>query len=258
MTDAAAAAWFAAGTGPRALVGLALGLIAGSFIATVLIRWPAGRSAIAGRSACDTCGARLGARDLAPILSYIAARGRCRACGAAIDARHPAIEATAGMVGLVALVAHPGLAGLVAALLGWWLLLIAALDVEHHWLPDRLTLPLSPAGLAVGWLGIGPKLGDRAIGAGLGFAALWLIAAGYRRLRGRAGMGGGDPKLIAALGAWLGWQQLPLLLLGAGLLGLAAVGATLLRGAPVAATDRLPLGALMAIVAWPLWLLAAG
>ena len=79
----------------------------------------------------------------------------------------------------------------------------------------------------------------------------------YRRLRGRDGMGGGDPKLLAALGAWLGWQQLPMVLLGAGLVGLSAILASRLRGKSVAATDRLPLGTLMAITAWPIWLVVA-
>jgi leader peptidase (prepilin peptidase)/N-methyltransferase len=183
-------------------------------------------------------------------------RGRCRRCGAAIDKRHLAVEAGAALVGLTALVAHPLPLALFTALFGWWLFLLAALDVEHQWLPDRLTLPLIPAGLAAGWVGAGPPLEDRLIGAAVGFAALALIAWGYRRLRGREGMGGGDPKLFAAIGAWLGWPLLPFVMLGAGAIGLAAVASMRARGRDVAATDRLPLGALMAVAAWPLWLLA--
>lgn len=240
------------------LAGAVLGAIAGSFLATLLIRWPQGRSALAGRSRCDACGGTLSARDLVPIVSYLVARGRCRGCGAGIDARHIGIEIAAAIIGAVALAAHPGMAGLVTAMFGWWLLLLAALDAEHHWLPDRLTLPLLPAGLAVAGLGVGMSLSDRMIGAAVGYLVLAAIGWCYRQLRKREGLGGGDPKLMAALGAWLGWQQLPLVLLGAGLLGLVALVLRRLRGERIAAADRLPLGTLMALAAWPIWLVTAG
>lgn len=239
----------------RAAIGAGLGLIAGSFLAALSARWPQGRSVLAGRSACDSCAAPLGPFELVPLLSYAAQRGRCRRCGARIDPRHPAIELAAALLGGVALAAFPGAAGPVSALLGWWLLLIAILDLEHHWLPDRLTLPLIPLGLAAAWAGIGPPLPDRAAGAAIGWAALVLIAWLYRRLRGREGMGGGDPKLFGALGAWVGAWQLPAILVGAGLLGLAALLAMQLRGEAVSATSRLPLGVLMAVAAWPVWLI---
>jgi leader peptidase (prepilin peptidase)/N-methyltransferase len=132
------------------------------------------------------------------------------------------------------------------------------LDLIHHWLPDRLTLPLIPLGLLAAWGGFGPPLEERAIGAAAGFAVLWIIAFAYRRLRKREGMGGGDPKLFAALGAWLGWTQLPFVLLGAGLFGLAAIALMRARGRRVSAADRLPLGTLMVLAAWPVWLVAAG
>ena len=237
--------------------GFVLGAVIGSFLAAILVRWPQGRSVLRGRSQCDSCGKTLSPRDLVPILSWVLVRGRCRHCGAAIDRRLLAIEAGAALVGLTAIAAHPLPAANYTAIFGWWLFLLAALDVEHQWLPDRLTLPLIAAGLAVAWVGIGPPLPDRLIGAAAGFAVLASIAFLYRRLRGREGLGGGDPKLFAALGAWLGWQQLPFVLLGAGLLGFAAILLRLSRGETVAATDRLPLGALMALAAWPIWILVA-
>ncbi|HET9428665.1 MAG TPA: A24 family peptidase, partial [Allosphingosinicella sp.] len=184
-------------------------------------------------------------------------RGRCRNCGARIDFRHAVVELAAAGVATIAILAHPLPLALVTALLGWWLLLIAALDLEHHWLPDRLTLPLIPAGLVVAWLGFGPGLADRVIGAIAGFAVLAVIAWLYRRLRGRDGMGGGDPVLLAAIGAWVGALQLPYILLGAGLLGLAAIASMRMRGEAVTATSRLPLGTLMALAAWPVWLIVA-
>lgn len=236
---------------------LIVGLIVGSFLAVILIRWPSGHSAARGRSRCDSCGRTLEPAELIPILSWFLVRGRCRGCGAEIDRRHLAAEAGAALVGLTAVLAHPLPLAAVTALFGWWLFLLAALDVEHHWLPDRLTLPLIPAGLLAAWAGYGPGLEDRAIGAAAGFAVLALIAWGYRRMRGREGMGGGDPKLFAAIGAWLGWAQLPYVLLGAGLIGLGVVLMMRMRGQAVAATDRLPLGALMALAAWPIWLILA-
>ena len=257
MQSAAADALLVASPALRALLGGLLGALVGSFLATVLVRWPQGRSALAGRSRCDACERPLRAFELIPIFSYLLARGRCRRCGAPIAPEHLAVEVAAALLGAVAFFALAGVTGPVAAVFGWWLLLLAALDVEHHWLPDRLTLPLIPAGLLVAWLGIGPPLQDRLIGAAAGFVALWGIAAGYRALRGREGLGEGDPKLLAGIGAWLGWQALPFVLLSAGLLGLAAVALSIARGRQVAATDRLPLGTLMALAGWPLWLLTA-
>lgn len=241
----------------RAALGLVLGLAAGSFLATVLIRWPNGGSALAGRSRCDACAAPLGVRDLVPLISWLAGRGRCRRCGARIDPRHPAMEIAAAMLGLVAAVAHPMPLAAATALFGWWLLLIAALDLEHQWLPDRLTLPLIPLGLAAAWANLGPEFPERLAGAAIGWAVLAAIAFLYRRLRGREGMGGGDPKLLAGLGAWVGVWLLPVILLGAGLLGLAALLMMRLRGEIVARDNRLPLGTLMVLAAWPVWLLVA-
>ncbi len=237
------------------LIGLGAGAIVGSFLAVILIRWPRGDSALAGRSRCDGCGQRLRAWELIPILSFAMLRGRCRRCGAAIDPGHLLIELAAAMIGGMAFIAHPGPQAFATAVFGWWLLALGALDARHHWLPDRLTLPLLPLGLAVAALGVGPALEQRLIGAVAGFLVLWVLASAYRHLRGREGLGGGDPKLLAALGAWLGWQQLPFVLLGAGLLGLAALALRRSRGAAIAATDRLPLGTLMALSAWPIWLL---
>jgi leader peptidase (prepilin peptidase) / N-methyltransferase len=237
-----------------AAVGFILGTIVGSYLATVFVRWPQGVSALGGRSRCDGCGSELRAGELIPILSYVIARGRCRRCGARIDPGHLLIELAGGLIGLAAVMAHPLPLALATALFGWFLLLLAALDVEHHWLPDALTLPLVPLGLGAAALELGPPLLDRLLGAVVGGLSLWLLGLAYRGHRGRAGLGGGDPKLLAGIGAWVGLLQLPFVLLGAGLLGLVALLLMRLRGTPVAATTRLPLGALMALAAWPIWL----
>jgi leader peptidase (prepilin peptidase)/N-methyltransferase len=231
--------------------------IAGSFLATILVRWPQGRSVARGRSCCDGCGRVLKMRDLVPLLSWLLVRGRCRSCGGRIDPRHPAVELAAASAGLIAALAHGWPLALATAILGWWLLLLAALDTEHQWLPDRLTLPLWATGLMVAAFGLGPTLEARLIGSLLGFTSLALVRRAYRRVRGREGLGGGDPKLLGALGAWLGWQTLPLLILGAALLGLAAAALAHFRGQTVTGATPLPFGAYMAVAGWALWLVTA-
>ncbi len=141
-----------------------------------------------------------------------------------------------------------------AALLGWTLLLLAALDLTAFWLPDRLTLPLGLGGLGAAALGLGPGLVTALAGAAAGYLALAGVALAYRWLRGREGLGGGDPKLFAAIGAWLGWEWLPLVLLGACALGLGAVAVLRLAGRRIDVAKHLPLGAMLAAAAWPLWL----
>lgn len=230
-----------------------LGAIIGSFLATLVIRWPEERSVLSGRSACDGCGRSLRPWELVPLISALAQRGRCRRCGSAIDSRHWQIELGCAVVGVISGFAVPGPVGAAGAAFGWLLLTLAALDVTEFWLPDALTGTLALAGLAAGFV-VPPEWNERLIGGVAGFGALWLIGFAYRRLRGREGLGGGDPKLLGAIGLWLGWRMLPEVLLLASLVGLGAVLVGALRGRKVAATDRVPFGALMAIAAYPLWL----
>lgn len=149
----------------------------------------------------------------------------------------------------------PGQAGLMGALFGWLLVTLAALDLKHYWLPDRLVLVLLLVACVSAAAGLTPPLIDRAIGAAAGYGVLALIATAYRRIRKREGLGGGDPKLLGAIGAMLGWQALPLVLLGASGVGLLFVALRIAGGQKVMATDRLPLGALMALAAFPVWIL---
>lgn len=241
-----------------AVAGLVLGATFGSFIAALVIRWPRSESVARGRSRCDACGKTLGPHELVPIVSHLVQRGRCRGCGAAIDPRHFAIEAAAALIGASALFVSPDLEGLIGALFGWFLLALAVLDIDQFWLPDRLTLPLMALGLVAAPLTRPESTEGRIIGAVVGFIGLSLIGWAYRAVRGRIGLGGGDPKLLGAIGAWLGWMQLPFVLLLASLIGLIGVIGARLRGEAVSVTTRLPLGALMACAAWPLWLLTHG
>ncbi len=163
--------------------------------------------------------------------------------------------ASAGIGDWAALVQPTPLAAVLTALLGWQLLLIAVIDAEHFRLPDQLTLPLlATGGLAAVLLDHTAPL-DAVIGAAVGFAGLWLLAFAYRRLRGREGLGDGDPILLAAGGAWVGWIGLPSVLLWASAAGLSFVAARLLVGGRVSGSDRLPFGPCLAAGIWLTWVI---
>ena len=231
-----------------------LGLIIGSFIATLVLRWPLNSSVIKGRSACDGCGAVLQPYELVPLVSHGFLHGKCRRCGIAIDPLHWQVELAGAVIGVAAMIASQNWLGLIGAGFGWLLLALALLDLRHFWLPDRLTALVAVTGIAGGLARFAPDLSARLIGGGVGYAALALIALVYRFLRKRDGLGGGDPKLLGAIGCWLGWQALPHVLLGASLGGLLWVGLRMASGTKVTATDRLPLGSLLAIAAFLDWL----
>lgn len=235
-----------------------LGAIFGSFIAALVIRWPEGRSVLRGRSACDTCRRTLRAGELVPLLSFVVQRGRCRGCGATIDPRHWAIELAAAAIGIAAGLAAPDASGVAGAVFGWLLLALAALDLAAFWLPDRLTGLLAATGLmgglAAGWAAMEPPLADRVIGGVAGYASLAAIAWGYKVLRHREGLGGGDPKLLGAIGLWLGWRMLPAVVVIASLVGLGVVLVARLTGRPMARDTAMPFGTLLAVAAYPAWL----
>lgn len=239
-----------------AVAGFLLGAIIGSFLATLILRWPQERTVLSGRSSCDGCGRTLRMRDLVPIASFLLQQGRCRTCGAGIDPLHPAVELACAFAGALALWLAPGVEGLGWALFAWLLLTLAVLDYRHFWLPDALTFPLLFLGFTLAmWVNPVP-LADRAIGAAAGYGGLTLLRIAYRRFRDREGMGGGDPKLLGALGAWLGWQVLPLVLLIASSLALGLAAWDAAKGRPVSRATRIPLGTFMAIAAIPAWVAA--
>jgi leader peptidase (prepilin peptidase) / N-methyltransferase len=232
--------------------GALLGAIVGSFVATLVLRWPEGRG-MDGRSACDYCDARLRWFELIPLFSFLSQRGRCRRCEMPIAAQHFVIELLCALAGGLALWRFPGIDGAAGAIFGWLLVALGALDFRHFWLPDRLTLPLALTGIAGGLANLDPPAIDRLIGGIAGFALLWAIGAAYRVIRKSEGLGAGDPKLFSAIGLWTGWQALPLVLLGASAAGLGMALVLMLRQR-VTATTRLPLGTLLAAAAFPVWL----
>jgi leader peptidase (prepilin peptidase)/N-methyltransferase len=181
------------------------------------------------RSRCPTCATPISAGDNIPVLSWLLLRGRCRHCAAPIAVRYPLLELCTGLL-TVAVVAQfgPTLQGLMALLFTWALVALAGIDLDHQLLPDVITLPLLWLGLLANVGGIFTDLPSAVVGAAAGYLVLWSVYWLFRLATGREGMGYGDFKLLAALCAWLGWQQLPLLLLVASLTGACYGGVALL------------------------------
>lgn len=234
-------------------LGALLGAVIGSFIATLVIRWPQNKSVITGRSACDHCAAPVHPRDLFPIFSFVALGGKCRSCRGPIQRDHVIIEVISALVGAVAIGLKPDSEGLAGAAFGWTLIALAALDLKYFWLPDKLTAMLALGGIVTGLAGVDPSLSDRLWGGFAGFLSLFLISVLYRLIRKRDGLGGGDPKLLGAIGLWLGWQVLPGIVLGASVIGLLWGAVGMLRGRLLDSKARIPLGTLLVIAAMCAW-----
>lgn len=233
-----------------AVLGL-FGLLIGSFLNVVIHRlplrlereWKLEAAAIlevpavvppaitlsAPRSRCPACGHAIRWYENIPLASYLALRGRCSACRVRISPRYPAIEMLTGLLfAACGWNFGPRIQTLLWCALGATLVALAFIDIDTQLLPDDLTLPLLWAGIAVaalGWtrLSLAASVG----GAIAGYLSLWLVHHAYRLVRGREGMGGGDFKLLAALGAWLGWQLIPSIVLLASAVG-AVVGLALI------------------------------
>ena len=180
------------------------------------------------RSACPACGHRIGALENVPIVSWLVLRGACSACRKPISIRYPLVEALGALLAAYAIWRY-GLSwkGVAACVLLWTLIALTFIDFDTQLLPDSLTLPLLWAGLVVNLFGVFVPLADAVIGAIAGYLALWVVYWLFRLIRGKEGMGYGDFKLLAALGAWLGWQMLPLIVLLSSVVG-AAIGITLM------------------------------
>jgi leader peptidase (prepilin peptidase)/N-methyltransferase len=225
------------------LLGAAAARLAASIEEKPIYR---GRSFWTGRSICPACGTPLSARDLVPVVSWIVLQGRCRLCRAPIAADYALIEAGSMLAFLASLATQPtALRVLAVGILGAALAGLAVVDLRHQLLPDALSLPLIPLGLAVGWAGaVWPFASgfDGVLGACFGAGLLWLVRAVHRRARGIEGIGLGDVKLMAVAGAWTGWQGLGTVLLVAALGTLAAVALMRFAGRPTGARARIPFG----------------
>lgn len=172
------------------------------------------------RSRCPHCSNTISARDNIPLVSYCLLRGRCRHCKQQISIRYPLIELLSGTVSAL-LAWHFGfhLQFLFAAVLSWSLICLSFIDLDHQFLPDDITLPLLWLGLIINMFGLFTDIHSSLLGAILGYSVLWIIFVVFKLLTGKEGMGYGDFKLLAMLGAWLGWQQLPFIILASSLAG---------------------------------------
>ncbi|HVN34662.1 MAG TPA: A24 family peptidase [Casimicrobiaceae bacterium] len=180
------------------------------------------------RSACPACGARITALQNIPVASWLALGGKCASCKAPISARYPIVEIAGGLLAAYAIWRFgPTARGVAACVLLWTLTALTMIDIDTQLLPDDLTLPLLWAGLIVNLGGLFTPLRDAVVGAAAGYLSLWTIYWLFKLIRGKEGMGHGDFKLLAALGAWLGWQVLPVIVLLSSLVG-AAIGITLI------------------------------
>jgi leader peptidase (prepilin peptidase)/N-methyltransferase len=172
------------------------------------------------RSCCPHCGHMLAAWENIPIASYIILRGRCSHCHLAISPRYPAVELLAGMLsGLIAWRFGYGIAGFGALIFAWAMIALAFIDAEVQLLPDRITLPLLWTGLLVNLTDAFTGIHSAVIGAVAGYFLLWLIYWSYKLISGKEGLGRGDFKLLAVIGAWFGWEMLPLVILFSSLTG---------------------------------------
>ncbi|WP_421236043.1 prepilin peptidase [Aeromonas sp. 601039] len=202
------------------------------------------------RSACPHCGHAITALENIPLLSWLWLKGRCGECQAPISARYPLVELLTALLSLaVAMVITPGWGTLAALLLTWVLVALTFIDLDKMLLPDQLTLPLLWGGLLFNLAGGFVPLTDAVIGAMAGYLVLWSLYWAFKLLTGKEGMGYGDFKLLAALGAWLGWQALPIILLLSSLVG-AVIGISLIALQKHHQGKPIPFGPYLAIAGW--------
>lgn len=237
------------GAAAAAILG---GLIAGSFLNVVIHRGPRLWGLVDGesrgglavpRSYCPACKATIPPWGLVPVVSFIVQKGRCAACRAPISPRYPIVEATGALVAVAAIAAF-GLTAtaLAAAIFGWALVALAFVDLETGYLPDAINYPLLAAGLCANAAGLFAPIFDAVIGAVVGFASFSAIGAAFEKLRGKEGLGLGDAKLLAAIGAWGGWVILPAVVLIGALATLAAIFFERRRGKPASFDQPVPFG----------------
>jgi len=249
-----------------------LGLLVGSFLNVVIYRLPRMLEAdwkvqccelleqaapetkpfnlATPNSTCPHCGHQIRPWENIPLISYAFLRGRCSACKAAISVRYPIIELVTGVLSLFVVYQFGATGtGLAALVFTWALIALTMIDIDTQLLPDVITLPLLWLGLIVNQLGGFASLEDALWGAVAGYLSLWSIYWGFKLLTGKEGMGFGDFKLLAALGAWLGWQLLPIVVLLSSLVGaVIGIGMILVLG-----RDKnipMPFGPYLAIAGW--------
>ena len=251
------------------------GLMVGSFLNVVIYRLPiminrawshecrelqgdpepdtAGQSTynlVIPASSCPHCQRPIRAVENIPLVSYLMLRGRCAGCGTAIPQRYPAVELVTALLSVIVAVHYGfGIQTLAALLFTWALIPLFMIDFDHQILPDSITLPLLWAGLLLSLFGIFVDNQTSIIGAAAGYLSLWSIYHLFKLLTGKEGMGYGDFKLLGAIGAWVGWQQLPVVILFSSVVGAAiGIGLILIKGRDH--RQPMPFGPFLAAAGW--------
>ena len=201
-------------------------------------------------SHCPACEAPIKPWQNVPVISYLVLRGKCASCATPIAKRYPILELVTGvMTMLLAFYFHTPVALLGVALFTWALIALTMIDVDHQLLPDDITLPLLWLGLLFNVFGVFAPLTDAVIGAMAGYGILWSVYWLFKLVTGKEGMGYGDFKLLAALGAWMGWQDLPLVILLSSVVG-AVLGIVLIFMRGRSKDTPMPFGPYLAMAGW--------
>lgn len=202
------------------------------------------------RSRCPNCGHQITALENIPIISYLFLRGRCSECKTPISKRYPIVELITGILSLY-VIYHFGVnwQGAAALVFTWCLIALTMIDYDTYYLPDSITLPLFWLGLIVNYYGFFTDFSSAFWGGIFGYMSLWLLNQGYKLLRGQDGMGAGDFKLLALLGAWMGWQMLIQIALFSSLVG-AVIGISLMFIKNRDKNHHIPYGPYLAIAGW--------
>ncbi|WP_036231917.1 prepilin peptidase [Marinobacterium litorale] len=251
------------------VVGLFFALMVGSFLNVVILRLPVMMErewlADTGQateehqerfnlavpaSRCNKCGHQIRWFENIPVISFLVLKGCCSQCGTRISARYPSIEALSGLLGaFIGWQYGLGVEGIALLLLTWSLIALTFIDIDHQLLPDKITLPLLWLGLLLNSQGVFTGLENAVYGAAAGYLVLWSVFWAFKLLTGKEGMGYGDFKLLAAIGAWGGYQVLPLTILLSSVVGVILAFA-LMAAKRHEASNPLPFGPYLAIAGW--------
>lgn len=256
------------------LMGI-LGLMVGSFLNVVIYRLPKMMEAdwkhqcrilldlegepghenqnfnlVTPRSHCTSCNHRISALENIPVLSYLVLGGKCSECKTKISMRYPVIELISGILAcFLAWYFGFGIQAVLAISLSWALLAMSIIDIDHQLLPDDITLPFLWLGIIANMFGIFTDIYSSLAGAIAGYGILWTVYIVFKKLTGKEGMGHGDFKLLAMLGAWLGWQMLPVIILFSSISG-AIIGIALILFKQHDKSKPIPFGPYLALAGW--------